>query len=363
MRAKFILFKFIPVAITFALLVFLINNNLNIELRLSIGDSKTNEGNDLFTHAYRINLTRLYESISLTTANLDLSGYLCNQNKKSTNATLIGLMTRADAFDRRNLIRQTLGKQIEDQQNHLILKRNLKQNFPFSGKQVNATNQALLFFIAKSPNEKVNEQVDEEFVAYQDLVRLEYIEDYYNLTLKSIAFLEYFNRYCNGFKYAIKLDDDILPNWYTMQQFLMKQPDDEPSIYCKVHKRPPVIRDISNKWAIRREDYSANYYPDYCAGPIYALNRKAAEIVIDQHRKIKQSILVFEDVYCTGICTQHTKIKLVSAIKLLNPNKYDSKYFLKNYFSTQILAIHPMNHSNYEKVYFEAERLPKPVSL
>lgn len=263
MRKKFILIRTVPFLVIFIPLVCIIKNDLpysyELESNSTLGQqSSSMEGGSFDTiydaidsinsmlrrRAYsesQVNLTTLYEGLSLTKVNLDQYGYLCSS---AASSIFIGLMSRADSFERRNLIRDTLGK------------------------QVNQSNQKMLFFIGQSTNKTVNELVGEESTIRQDIVRLEFVEDYYNLTLKTISFLEYFNAYCGQFKFAVKLDDDVFLNWYGMQEYLLEQAAEKrPTIYCKVHRRARVIRDSSNKWYMDRKNFPAPFYPNYCGGP------------------------------------------------------------------------------------------------
>lgn len=192
----------------------------------------------------QVNHTKLYENLKLIKLNLEFYGHLCKSEDLNSTFILIGLMSRVDSFERRNLIRETLGKQVK------------------------SSNQKLLFFVGESLNETINELVDDEVKNYEDIVRLEFTEDYYNLTLKTLSFLEYFNNFCdNSFKYAIKLDDDVFLNWFVMHTYLINEiSNNKPIIYCKVHRRSRVIRDQSNKWYLDREIYPKPIYPNYCGG-------------------------------------------------------------------------------------------------
>lgn len=179
MRKKFILIRTVPLLVIFILLAFIIKNDLLHSYELDTNSTRGqqsssfgDEGNSIYDvidsinsmlrrRAYsdsQVNLTTLYESLSLTKSNLARYGYLC---ESASGNVFVGLMSKADSFERRNLIRDTLGK------------------------QVNQSNQKMLFFVGESRNETVNELVDEEMAINQDVVRLELVvEDYYNLTLK-----------------------------------------------------------------------------------------------------------------------------------------------------------------------------------
>ena len=233
---KFILVRFVPILIIlptfFILVVFLIKNDLN--------------ANSVFVRRFssprgdHVNHTTLFKSLNLTKANLAQHGYLC---ESASGNVFVGLISKASMFQRRSLIRETLGK------------------------QVNESNQKILFFVGKSRDETVNERLDKEFATSQDIVRLEFIEDYHNLTLKTLAFLEYFNEYCNNFKFAIKLDDDVFLNWHGILGFLQdKEAEERPTIYCNVYVGGVPIRDRNSKWFMDRKNYPAPVYPNFCGG-------------------------------------------------------------------------------------------------
>ena len=259
MRKKYILFRVAPFAVILFLIVLIIQNGLldssepmsGQQPNESFSEQSLNRISDvldsingaLWGPAFsesEVNLTTLYESIPLTRLNLAEQGHLC---KSEGNDLFVGLMSKPDAFEQRNVIRDTLGK------------------------QVTQAKQKMLFFIGKSRNETVNQLVEQEFATGQDIVHLAFVEDYYNLTLKTLAFLEFFSDHCDHFKFAIKLDDDVFLNWQGMQSFLLEQAADErPAIYCHVLRKARVIRDLSNKWYMDRKNYPAPFYPDYCKG-------------------------------------------------------------------------------------------------
>lgn len=270
MRTKFFLLRIVPSFVIFVLFVFIFQNDLlysyddqtyddpidqfewnSTQSSGFVGEESLNSiyealdriNSMLWNRAYsesQVNQTILYESLPLTTANLDQQGHLC---KSANGSIFVGLISKPDSFEQRNLIRNTLGK------------------------QVNQSNEKMLFFIGKSKNTTVNRLVDEEFAAKQDIVRLEFIENYYNLTLKTLSFLEYFTAYCDHFKFAFKLDEDVFVNWPGIHEFLLEQVAEErPTIYCKVQIKNRVIRDSSNKWYMNREQFAEQVYPNYCGG-------------------------------------------------------------------------------------------------
>lgn len=262
MRKKYLLFRILPILGSLILLVLIIQNGLfysepdlnetfGQQSSGSFGEESLNRINDVLDRlnsvlrsqaisGSQVNLKTLYESISLTKLNLAEHGPLCESDAGDL---FVGLISKPDSFEQRNVIRDTLGK------------------------QVNQSKQKMLFFIGESRNETVNVLVNEEFAIRKDVVRLAFVDGYYNLSLKTLSFLEYFNAHCSHFKFAIKLDDDVFLNWQGIQRFLLeKAADERPTIYCKVHRRARVIRDSSNKWYMDRKNFPARFYPNYCGG-------------------------------------------------------------------------------------------------
>ncbi len=70
-----------------------------------------------------------------------------------------------------------------------------------------------MFSVGFSKNETINEQIENEFVAHRDILRVNnYVDDYYNCTYKIMKTLKWIARYCSNMKYALKICDDVVVN-------------------------------------------------------------------------------------------------------------------------------------------------------
>ena len=97
-------------------------------------------------------------------------------------------VTSGKYFERRQTIRRTWGRE--------------------AGKY-----QMRLFFVIGVPRNLILErQLKVESDTYGDILQFNFIEDYYNLTLKAISELKWAYRHCSSSRYMVKTDDDVVMN-------------------------------------------------------------------------------------------------------------------------------------------------------
>ena len=76
------------------------------------------------------------------------------------------------------------------------------------------------FLIGLDKNQHIQEEIDLEAKEHHDIIQGNFIEYYYNLTLKSISMLRWANTYCKQDHFIIKVDDDII---FQIDWFLQKK--------------------------------------------------------------------------------------------------------------------------------------------
>lgn len=151
---------------------------------------------------------------------------------------------------------------------------------------------------------------------YRDLIECKVRDTYTNLTLKSIAALEWTRQYCPWARYLLKTDDDMFIDVRRLLRFIDKVEIDaikETSLNglsTHVHKSihadslintnidvfesastsnfdielPPMIwgrlahgwrpiRQHNSKYYVSRMQYAGRVYPDFCTGPAYLMTR------------------------------------------------------------------------------------------
>lgn len=151
---------------------------------------------------------------------------------------------------------------------------------------------------------------------YGDLIQCQARDTYNNLTLKSIAALEWTRHYCPWAKYLLKTDDDMFIDVRRLLRFIDKVETEEitksgvniprpleqvepsefysmdtdgfetpvasdfdidlpPTIWGRLAHGWRPIRKQNSKYYVSRSLYAGRVYPDFCTGPAYLMTRSA----------------------------------------------------------------------------------------
>ncbi|XP_077532228.1 uncharacterized protein LOC144144596 [Haemaphysalis longicornis] len=218
-------------------------------------------------------------------------GWKVKRSCSSRLRVLYYVHTAPDHVDRRDLLRSTIGKE-----------------------EVAAfVNSSLVFFVGTTPDQKLREKVHEEAERYGDLVELDFIDTYRNLTHKFIGATKWLtaNDCLNSSeRVVVKLDDDVMVNVFLLTSYveymLALDPLVSPSIHCYTLWREGPIRKKNSKWFVSRQEYRSFRYPPYCVGaafmmhaPVLALLGRAAHNV---------PFFWVDDVYATGMVARSAKV-------------------------------------------------------
>lgn len=161
---------------------------------------------------------------------------------------LMVIKSVATQHDRREVIRKTWGKeQVVD------------------GKRVK-----LLFLLAKPPSEeeRVNHQklVEYEDQIYGDILQWDFLDSFFNLTLKETHFLKWFHTYCPNVQYIFKGDDDVFVSVENIFEYLESTKHVENLFVGDVIFKARPIRKKENKYYIPQALYNKTLYPPYAGG-------------------------------------------------------------------------------------------------
>uniref|UniRef100_UPI0037E9137A UDP-GlcNAc:betaGal beta-1,3-N-acetylglucosaminyltransferase 7 n=1 Tax=Semicossyphus pulcher TaxID=241346 RepID=UPI0037E9137A len=161
---------------------------------------------------------------------------------------LMVIKSVATQHDRREVIRKTWGKeQVLD------------------GKKIKT-----LFLIGKSSNEaeRANHQklVEFEDYIYGDILQWDFLDSFFNLTLKETHFLKWFSSYCPGVRYIFKGDDDVFVSVENIFEYLESTNHAKDLFVGDVMFKAVPIRRKENKYYIPQALYSKTHYPPYAGG-------------------------------------------------------------------------------------------------
>nr|XP_056714206.1 beta-1,3-galactosyltransferase 5-like [Euleptes europaea] len=157
-----------------------------------------------------------------------------------------------------------------------------------------------------------NSRPYDQFVAttesslYKDIIQKDFLDTYYNLTLKTLMGLEWVHKFCSQSSFVMKTDSDVFVNTYYLTELLLKRNKKTRFFtgFLKMHEHP--IRYPGSKWHVNKQEYPGSKYPPFCSGTGYVFSTDLASQVYIISKKVPY--IKLEDVF-VGLCLDELKIK------------------------------------------------------
>ncbi|XP_058257704.1 UDP-GlcNAc:betaGal beta-1,3-N-acetylglucosaminyltransferase 7 isoform X2 [Hemibagrus wyckioides] len=189
--------------------------------------------------------------------------------------------------DRREVIRQTWGKeQVID------------------GKKIK-----LLFLLGTSTNEveKANHQklLEYEDYIYGDILQWDFMDTFFNLTLKETHFLKWFSIYCGNVQYIFKGDDDVFVGVTNILEYLESSKNTKDLFAGDVLFKARPIRKKENKYYIPPTLYNKTQYPPYAGGGGFLMDGPLARRLYVTSETLE--LFPIDDVFL-GMCLEVLKV-------------------------------------------------------
>ena len=145
----------------------------------------------------------------------------------------------------------------------------------------------IVYMVGSSLEDSLQKKLIEENEYHGDILQGNFIDSYYNLTIKTQMGLHWLENQCRNFQYALLVDDDIFISPKNTINYLI-EPDKYPSnslinkislngdkhMYagCRF-MNPRPIRFRFHKWHANTDYYPYNYYPTYITGYFQLMSR------------------------------------------------------------------------------------------
>ena len=232
---------------------------------------------------------------------------------------------------RRNAIRDTWGSIVKDY--------TLQQRVVF------------LFILGSSKSQIESQAIVREVSIYRDIVQYELMDNYNNLTVKSVLALDWINFFCSNATYILKTDDDAFMNISNILGFLRTQPK-VGVLIGSMHPNSEVQR--NGQWKVEKTVYPASTYPPYCSGTAYVMTSDVAYALYRAHYEshTRDVILVpMEDVYITGILGKAAGISCNNSKPFPNWTTGPSPKSVESYLKGEVFGIHGLSHSGMYGLY------------
>lgn len=167
----------------------------------------------------------------------------------------------------------------------------------------------VFFFLGTTLNEQIQLDIEEENDEYGDLLQCSVIDQYYNLTLKSLAMMNWVASQCSSgpVKFVLKIDEDMILNINSLLNFTKTIENRSRLMVGKLGHRLRPFRNIKSKYYVSEEVFSESIYPDFLAGPGYLFTVDVARLLYTTAMEDNKQLFL-EDVYLTGMVAQRSHI-------------------------------------------------------
>ncbi|XP_046507643.1 beta-1,3-galactosyltransferase 5-like [Equus quagga] len=163
-----------------------------------------------------------------------------------------------------------------------------------------------LFLLGTTTSKATSKAVAHEGRQYRDIIQKDFLDVYFNLTLKTMMGIEWIHRFCPQAAFVMKTDSDMFINIYYLTELLLKKNRTTRFFtgFLKMHDYP--IRMKQSKWFVSKYEYPWDRYPPFCSGTAYVFSGDVARQVYEVSETVP--FLKLEDVF-VGLCLAKLKIK------------------------------------------------------
>jgi hypothetical protein len=171
-------------------------------------------------------------------------------------------------------------------------------------------NIAFLLGQANQPN--ITASLLKETALYKDVITANFQDSYQNLTLKSMAMLEWTSSHCSKAEYLLKADDDMFINVDNLLEFIDKldRSRSELKIYGHLVTAGEPDRNETSKFFLSYDQFSGNTFPDYVTGPAYLFSSTLIAPSFFE-KGMESRFNPMEDVFVTGVLAEALNVSRV----------------------------------------------------
>ncbi len=147
---------------------------------------------------------------------------------------------------------------------------------------------------------EAQQQLEEESRQHRDLLQSNFVDSYFNLTIKTMVIMDWLATRCPQASFSMKVDSDMYINLENLMSLLLS-PNTPRQNYITGYLMwdRPVIRDKNSKWYVAEELYPEPKYPTYLLGMGYVFSNDLPEKIVEASKEVKPFNI--EDAY-VGAC-------------------------------------------------------------
>ena len=186
-----------------------------------------------------------------------------------------------------------------------------------------------------------NDMIHTESELHHDIVQIDYIDTYYNNSIKAIGGFEWLRKYCSEAEYALFVDDDFYISVKNLLSFINNPFQDPltklPNGYFPYDGRmyagyvvfaQTPDRHPDHKWYNSIKEYPFDKFPNFVRAGAYLVSNRAFKEVAVAAPFVK--LFNFDDNYL-GIIARKLDIKLLHNVKFIKDNLPKSSEALQGF--------------------------------
>ena len=146
-------------------------------------------------------------------------------------------------------------------------------------------------------------KLKEESEEYKDILQDDYIDSYFNLSIKALSGFKYGLTTCKRAQFIMRSADDNYVNLPNILQLIKTGKKVQTHMFgpC-VPPGSVVIRGAGSKWAVTRNEWQPRTYPAYCVGTTFLMSHAVARKLYLASENVPY--FVMEDVYFGEVAHQ-----------------------------------------------------------
>ncbi|KAK3100766.1 hypothetical protein FSP39_025047 [Pinctada imbricata] len=127
----------------------------------------------------------------------------------------------------------------------------------------------MIFLVGFSRNEDVQRKIKRESKFFDDVIQEDFIDNYYNNSLKTVMGIRWIAKFCQGAKFILFVDDDVMINFKRASEFFANVKPGEMSTLFSGNLKgnvKPIRKEKNFKWPMSLQEYPYDCYPPFLSG-------------------------------------------------------------------------------------------------
>ncbi|GMT32025.1 hypothetical protein PFISCL1PPCAC_23322, partial [Pristionchus fissidentatus] len=167
---------------------------------------------------------------------------------------------------------------------------------------------------AESSIEHFEEIKEEQRINY-DLLVVNVVEHYHNITYKAQSWIRFLHETCTDVRWVVKMDDDVEVSPHLVEQILNRYRHYSNTLIGRVYINNRVVRHPESKWYLSPAEYSPDALGSYLQGMSYMLSGDLLPIMNANIDRVQY--LWMDDWYVTHALLNGTTASLIDISPLI----------------------------------------------